>query len=396
MMKSVTIVGIGMGLGTTTREGFSAIEHAEALFGAPRMLEPFAFLSKPGAAIFTPDEISSFIMQSEFTRFAVLVSGDPGFFSAAEALTRLLPNCDVTLLPGISSVSCFFARIKHPWQDAALISCHGRDANLVDTVRRNRLTFALTGGNLPALAGRLIDKGYGDLQATIGENLGSTNEQIRTMAVADLPAQVFGALSVLFVENPDFDARVRSGLPDDLFLRGNIPMTKSEVRALSLSRLALRPDAVCYDIGCGTGSVSVEMALAAYAGHMYAIDHKEEAIRLTEENARRFHLGNLTTVCGSAPEALGSLPPPDAVFIGGSGGQMQEIFQAIVAKNPAVRVVVNAVALESVSAALSAFRAYHIEPEVVQLSVARANAVGDLHMMSAQNPIFVLSGGGHG
>ena len=125
MMKSVTIVGIGMGLGTTTREGFSAIEHAEALFGAPRMLETFAFLSKPGAAIYAPDEISSFIEQSEFTRFAVLVSGDPGFFSAAEALTQSLPNCDVTLLPGISSVSCFFARIKRPWQDAALISCHG-------------------------------------------------------------------------------------------------------------------------------------------------------------------------------------------------------------------------------------------------------------------------------
>ncbi len=394
-MKSVTIIGIGMGLSTTTREGFSAIEHAEVLFGAPRMLEPFAFLSKPCAAIYAPDEISSFIEQSEFTRFAVLVSGDPGFFSAAEALAQSLPNCDVTLLPGISSVSCFFAKIKRPWQDAALISCHGRDANLVDTVRRNRSTFALTGGNLPALAGRLIDKGYGDLQATVGENLGSADEQICTMAIADLPAQAFGALSVLFVENPDFDARVRSGLPDDLFLRGSVPMTKSEVRALSLSRLALKPDAVCYDIGCGTGSVSVEMALAAYAGRVYAIDHKEETIRLTEENARRFHLGNLTTVCGSAPDVLSTLPPPDAVFIGGSGGQMLEIFQAIFAKNPAVRVVVNAVAIESISAALSAFRSFRIEPEVVQLSVARANAVGDLHMMTAQNPIFILSGGGH-
>ena len=394
-MKSVTIVGIGMGLSTTTREGFTAIEHAEALFGAPRMLETFAFLSKPGAAIYAPDEISSFIEQSEFTRFAVLVSGDPGFFSAAEALAQSLPNCDVTLLPGISSVSCFFAKIKRSWQDAALISCHGRDANLVDTVRRNRSTFALTGGNLPALAGRLIDKGYGDLQATIGENLGSADEQIRTMPVADLPTQMFGALSVLFVENPAFDVRVRSGLPDDLFLRGNVPMTKSEVRALSLSRLALRPDAVCYDIGCGTGSVSVEMALAAYAGHVYAIDHKEEAILLTEENARRFHLGNLTSVSGNAPDVLSTLPPPDAVFIGGSGGQMLEIFQTVYARNPAVRVVVNAVALESVSAALSAFRSFQIEPEVVQLSVARANAVGDLHMMTAQNPVFVLSGGGH-
>jgi precorrin-6Y C5,15-methyltransferase (decarboxylating) len=171
-------------------------------------------------------------------------------------------------------------------------------------------------------------------------------------------------------------------------------MTKAEVRAACLSKLALRPADLCYDVGCGTGSVTVEMALSAYRGRVYAIDQNEAALALTKENCAAFQIGNVETVCGPAPEAFSALPAPDAAFVGGSSGNLGGIVTALKDKNSQVRIVITAVALESALAAIRAMQEAGIEPELVQLSVARAKAVGDLHLMNAQNPIFIVSGGG--
>jgi precorrin-6Y C5,15-methyltransferase (decarboxylating) len=393
-MKQVVIVGTGMGAGSITAEGLRAIERAQVLLGAPRMLAAFADAQRPAHAVYAPDRVREIVEQGDFERFAVLVSGDTGFYSAAEGLTAALSGCDVRLIPGISSVSYFFARIKRPWQGAALVSCHGRTANFVDAVRRNRLTFALTGGNVGALARELVRAGFGHLAATVGQDLGTDDERIFTLPADQLAQAPVGNLAVMLVDNPDADARIRFGIHDEEFIRGDAPMTKSEVRAVVMSRLMLPPDAICCDIGAGTGSVAVEMALAAHEGHVYAIDKKEEAIHLIVENCRRFHVGNVTPVPGRAPDALFDLPPLDAAFIGGSGGGMAGIFAAILSKNPLARIVVSAVALETIGAALAAFQAHGIAPEIVQLGAARARRAGSLHMMLAQNPIFILSGGG--
>jgi precorrin-6Y C5,15-methyltransferase (decarboxylating) len=171
-------------------------------------------------------------------------------------------------------------------------------------------------------------------------------------------------------------------------------MTKSEVRAVTLSRLSLKPTDICCDIGAGTGSVTVEMALAAYKGHVYAIDKEEKSIELIKQNCRAFHIGNVSPICVNAPDALASLPKLNAAFIGGSGGNIQDIVSALLRNNPDVRIVANAVALESVTAAIEAFRKNGLTPEVMQISCARAQAVGALHMMTAQNPVFIISGGG--
>ncbi|MEA4897562.1 MAG: precorrin-6y C5,15-methyltransferase (decarboxylating) subunit CbiE [Christensenellaceae bacterium] len=393
-MKSVTIVGIGMGAETITAEGLRAVERAQALLGAPRVLGAFPREDRPVYPAYAPDKVREIVEKSGLERFAVLVSGDTGFFSAAEGLAFALAAYDIRLIPGIPSIAYFFARLKRPWQEAAILSCHGRAANFTDAVRRNRLTFALTGGNVDALARSLADAGLGGLAATVGEKLGTEGERIFTLPVGELARTPVGKLAVLLVENPDADARVRFGIPDEAFLRGDAPMTKAEVRAVSMSRLAPDPGAICCDIGAGTGSVTVEMALAAYAGHVYAVDQKEEAVSLIAENCRRFHIGNVTPILGGAPEALEELPPLDAAFIGGSGGAMAGIFEAILSKNPSARVVVNAVALETLNAALAAFKAHGIAPEIIQLGAARAKNAGGLNMMLAQNPVFILSGGG--
>lgn len=394
-MKEIKLIGVGMGLDTVTNDGIVAIRDAEVLIGAQRMLSLFSNTGKSEVCAYLPDDVLSAVEESEYERFAVLLSGDTGFFSAADGLVQTLSKYDIKLIPGISSMSYLFARLKRPWQEAAFISCHGREENLVDTVRRNRLTFVLTGENVPELGVQLCDAGFGKLCVTVGENLGTPNERIRNYSITELSSAGIGALSVLLIENPDYDARVRCGIKDDEFVRGNVPMTKAEVRAATLSKLSLFPDAVCCDIGCGTGSVTVEMALAAYRGHVYALDKNPEAILLTTQNSKRFHVGNIIPLLGSAPETLDSVPALDAAFIGGSVGRMDEIFAAILGKNPRARIVVNAITLESLHSAQAAFAAHDIQPEIVQLCVNRIKPAAGLHMIAAQNPVFILSGGGY-
>ncbi|MEA4968910.1 MAG: precorrin-6y C5,15-methyltransferase (decarboxylating) subunit CbiE [Candidatus Pelethousia sp.] len=394
-MKNVTIIGIGMGQDTLTQEGLRAIGQAEVLLGAPRLLAACPAGNKPAYAAYEPDWVAQIIRESASERFAVLVSGDTGFYSAAQGLLLALAEYEVSLSPGISSLAYFFARLKRPWQGAALLSCHGRTANLVDAVRRNKCTFALTGHNVSLLAAQLTQAGFGGLRATLGEDLGRESERILDLPVAALMAEPVGRLAVLLVENPAADARVRFGIPDEEFIRGDAPMTKAEVRAVILSRLGLMPGAVCCDIGAGTGSVAIEMALAAYEGYVYALDKNEEAIRLISENCRRFHIGNVTPVLGGAPAVLGDLPPLDAAFIGGSGGMMGDIFTMVLSMNPKARIVVSAIALESVSAAIEACQAHGLAAEIVQLNAARAKPAGNLHMLLAQNPVFIISAGGN-
>ena len=149
-----------------------------------------------------------------------------------------------------------------------------------------------------------------------------------------------------------------------------------------------------YDIGCGTGSVSIEMAFAAYEGRVYAFDKNEEAVGLVLENARKFHLDNIEAVCGLAPECLEGLPAPDVAFIGGSSGNMEEIVNFLYGKNSRIRFVITAVTIETAMAALESLENVGIEGDIVQVAVSKGRQIGDLHMLMAQNPIFIINGGG--
>lgn len=393
-MKTVWIIGAGMGPDTVTQEGLRAIQGADVLLGAKRMLAGFSYLGKPSIEQYIPQQVATSVRTSQSQRFAVLVSGDVGFFSAAQGLVQALDFCRVELVSGISSLHYFFARLQLPWQDAAAVSCHGRSCNLADTVRRNRLTFALTGGNIPELVAKLLQADFGDLQVFVGENLGMGNERIFSCPVHQLKEHTVGSLAVLLIQNPAASAQVPTGIPDGQFIRGAVPMTKAEVRAVILSKLNLKPETVCVDVGAGTGSVTVEMALAAWKGRVFAVERNPEALPLIQQNCKKFHIGNVESICGSAPEALEALPAVDAAFIGGSGGTLREIISALFAKNPAVRIVVSAITLESIDAAIEGFQSLGISPEVIQIGVSRAKKAGGLHLLMAQNPIFIFSGGG--
>jgi len=401
-MKKVAVIGMGIDRGTLTLEALDAINNAEVLSGAPRMLEMVEDLyrtDRDAAKRVYPHYLSKDItamIETEYAdSFAVLVSGDVGFYSAASGLAEVLTAYELRFIPGISTVSAFFARLKLPWQDAAFVSAHGRETNLVDCVRRNRLTFCLTGNNVSGIGTDLAQAGLGNVQTYAGENLGMAQEHVYKTSVEDLTHYQAPSLTVLLFQNEEFDDRMPFGLPDDSFTRlAGIPMTKSEIRAITLSKLNLRPTDICWDIGAGTGSVTVEMALNAYKGRVYAVERREDAIPLIQQNCTSFHLGNVTAVCGEAPAALDAFPAPDAVFIGGSGGEIDGIISIVLMKNPMARIVVTAVTLETVPAAMAALAKAGLEPEIVQINAARSKKAGGVHLIEAQNPVTIISAGG--
>lgn len=181
---------------------------------------------------------------------------------------------------------------------------------------------------------------------------------------------------------------------DDQFIRGQVPMTKSEVRAVSLSKLELKAEGVLYDIGAGTGSVSVEAARLLVRGQVYAIERNEAACRLINQNKARFQTGNLTVVHGTAPGCLEELPAPDYVFVGGTGGSLPVLMDMIVQRNPRVRVVINVIALESLAQVVEWMQTRQRPAEIVSVQIARSREAGGYHLMEGGNPVYVIAMGG--
>lgn len=186
------------------------------------------------------------------------------------------------------------------------------------------------------------------------------------------------------------------GLPDEAFLRGEAPMTKEEIRIVTLAKARIRPNGRVLDIGAGTGSLSIEAALLAPQGCVFAIERNEAALRLLAENKRRFACENLTVIAGEAPDALADLPAGqlfDAVLVGGSGGQLAAILTAAAARlAPGGRIVVNAVTPETTAAALAYFSEQHgFSYQGVCLQATRLRPVGHYHLHQAQNPVYIIT-----
>jgi len=408
-MKKIYLVGIGMGnIGTLTEMGKKAIEASELLIGAERMVNAFPEYQGDVCYAVSPSKIMDAILKHPGCEtIAVIFSGDVGFFSGAKKLSQAIDEqkrngspwdeYDTEFIPGISSLQYFSARLKVSWEDTKVISLHGREDNVIGAVRNNERTFILTGGDssVQRICRLLCDNGLGDAVVHVGERLSYHNERIVTGTAESLSQVEFDPLAVMLLENEKTIIRsvTTHGISDELFLRGRVPMTKSEIRSVSLSKLQLRPGDVVYDIGAGTGSVSVELALQAFEGCVYAVEFNEEALDLIRQNAERFGVPNLEVVEGKAPEALIDLPVPDRAFIGGSGGNLCAILELLAEKNPNIRIVINAITLETLAEAVSCFRKLGFEDtEIVQIFAAGGKKVGDYHMMQGQNPVFIISG----
>ena len=280
------------------------------------------------------------------------------------------------------------------WQEWKLVSAHGCACDPVAECMTNKAVFFLTGGTeTPAtLCRKLAAAGMGAAHGVVGENLGTEAEAIRYGSAAELAGQNFAPLSVLLVENFDLPQFRSQGWPDEAFTRGDVPMTKQEVRAAALAKLAVTPTDTLWDVGAGTGSVSVELALAAPKGRVYAVECEPDACALIRKNREKFRAYNLTLIEGKAPEALDGLPAPDAVFIGGTKGGMEAVLDAVLTKNAAARICISAIALETLSAAITALTARGLTAEVTQIAVSRTKPAGRLHLLMANNPTFLITG----
>ncbi|MTQ96709.1 precorrin-6y C5,15-methyltransferase (decarboxylating) subunit CbiE [Pseudoflavonifractor sp. BIOML-A6] len=403
MKGRVYLIGMGMGNPETlTAEASAAIEECDLLLGATRLVEPYIHSGKELAPLIAAADIAAKIGEMpEGTTSGVLLSGDVGFYSGARGLYALLTDYEVLSIPGISSLSYFCARICTAWQDVHIVSAHGRSCDCVGAVRSHGKTFLLTGGDNRAqdICAELAERGMGELAVWVGERLSYPDEAVSYGTAADLARKDFDSLAVMLVANP---APVRTGvavpgISDDDFLRGDAPMTKEEVRTLALSKLHLYSHHILWDVGAGTGSVSIQGALAVPDGQVYAVEREQAALELMAQNKAKFGAGNLKLVAGEAPEALQPLPAPDRVFLGGTSGSMAEILGIVFDKNPAARVVVTAVTLETLAEATRLFDGMGLKNvEIAQVSVTKARSVGAYHMMTAQNPVFIISGEGQG
>ena len=393
--REVLLVGIGMGPGDMTVRAAEKVRQADLLIGARRMLDAVDTSGRDVLAEYRSDAIVDYIdSYPEYGRIAVLLSGDIGFYSGAKGLLSRIDRAkyDVDTEAGISSAVYLCSKMGETWQDAYLTSAHGRDSNIVGLVNTHPKVFTLLSGEdtVHAMCRQLFDYGLNDVSVTIGQDFGYPTERIFTGTPSECLDTEFGDLCVALIVNPDPDTRNPVGIPDEEFTRGDAPMTKSEVRALSVAKLKLSPDSVVYDVGAGTGSVSVEMALTAFEGRVYAIEREDVAADLIEVNKRKFRASNIEVIRGLAPEAMTDLPAPTHAFIGGSAGNLKQIVQCLLDKNPDVRIVINSVTIETMSETLQVIRDLNlVEEEFVNITVARSRRLGKYHLMTGQNPVYI-------
>lgn len=393
----VYLIGVGMGNADTLTVGAKrAIEGSDLLIGAKRLLEPFDSLGCEKLPLVKSDEIASALAEARCSQASVLLSGDVGFYSGATALYDKLGGFDTEVIPGISSVSYFCAKLRTPWQDAVLVSAHGRDHDAVGAIQANAKTFVITGGKTKVddICRNLVQRGLGDVSVAAGERLSYDDERIVCGTAAELADMAFADLTVMLAQNdrPIVRAYGAPALSDGDFQRGKAPMTKQEIRALVISKLRIAANHTVWDVGAGTGSVSVEAALAASRGVVYAIEKNNDAIGLLHQNCEAHGTANVVVVEGEAPEALAGLPAPDRVFVGGSSGNMGSIIDTVLKANPYARLCATAVTLETLTELLACLRAREVEDaDIVQVSVARADNVGSYNLMRAENPVYIVT-----
>lgn len=418
-MRKVTIIGAGPGNpDLLSRAALDAIDIADVVIGAHRAL---AGIDVPPDVVRcelvkTADIVAALTDAASWQRAVVVMTGDVGLFSGARRLVEALSGnaqVDVRVIPGISSASYLAARLACPWQDWRFASAHGVACDIVaEAERAGELFLVTSGGEDPSrLSGELVQAGFGDARVTVAERLSYPDERITCATASEIAGQTFDDLNVMLIDfaggagSPAGASRAASsrwpyassGIPDELFIRGDVPMTKQEVRAVALAKLRLTATDTVWDVGAGTGSVSIEAALVARAGSVWAVERNATGVRLIRENADAFGCGNVHAVPGVAPEALAKLPVPDAVFVGGSAGELPSIVEAALEKNSQVRLCVPCVTVETLTEACALLSGSRFKGfEACQVSAARAEAVGSHHLMKAQNPVFLVSARGAG
>lgn len=407
----IILAGVGMGNpNCLTKEVEKAIEGADILLGAGRMIAAYQpkIEKKP---YYTPEQIVPYLDGlSKMTscrndrNVVILFSGDTGFYSGCqklyEALLREIKHgrlqAMVTVMPGISSVAYLAACMGENYQDAVICSMHGKELpNLAKKIRMGKKIFLLMSGlkDIHKLGKLLLDAGLIECTVVAGYQLSYPEQLIMELKPEECMKLQEDGLYTCCIKNPRPERKMLThGKADGEFIRDNVPMTKEEVREVSICKLKLYEGAVVYDIGSGTGSIAVEIAGLSNEIKVFAVEYKEEAVSLIAQNKEKFELNNIEIVSGKAPDGLEELPVPTHAFIGGSGGRMKEILSVLYQKNSQMRVVINSISMETICEIKEVLSTFSIQnADVVQMQVSRAKSVGAYHLMQAENPVWICS-----
>ncbi len=401
MKQSIWVVGLGMGDKLAlSPEANAVIQEASLLMGGQRLLAVFE--SHPAEKM--PIErnldemISRLQARKDDEKIVILASGDPGFHGIAGTLLEHFPPGELRIMPHISSLQAAFARAGLHWNDAVFTSAHAHSlAEALGWARRvPKLGILTDHTNTPAvIAETLLRAGVEDCRAIVAENLGADDERLVDAHLSDLPGQEFASLNVmLLVHDPAWRPwPVFAPRDDDAYAHRRGLITKSDIRALCLGRLALRENDVAWDIGAGSGAVSIEMAEIAWRGRVFAVEKDPENLDCLRQNIERFGTLNVEVVAGEAPHALADLPAPHAVFIGGSGGRLDAILAQIARSAlPGCRVTATFALLENMLQAQQWMKQAGWNPSLAQIQAAYGTEIAGRTRLSPANPVFILSG----
>ena len=414
-MNQIKIVGIGLdGKAGLTDRVRQIIERATILSGANRHLSYFS--DHPGVKIplnnLQRDLEIVIAKATKQERVVIIVSGDPLFFGLGRLLLSKVSAEKLQFYPHISSIQLAFNKLKIPWQDAALISLHGRDCDaLIQHLKQgtNKIALLTDNYNHPSAIADL----YLSLELPVTysfyvcENLTLENAVITSFApheiatLARLPSDKFASLNVLVLIKEDIIKNKLDlatlpllGIADSAFLsfsdRPSL-ITKKEVRSVILSELALQPGQVIWDIGAGTGSVAIEIARLCPTANIYALEKTAIGISLIEQNCQRFAVNNIKTIAAKAPESLADLPKPDRIFIGGSGGNLIPILNTCQNKIASPGKIVLALAtVEHITEVLQWGKQNNWYSHLLQVQISRSTPIANLTRFSPLNPVFII------
>jgi precorrin-6Y C5,15-methyltransferase (decarboxylating) len=402
-MKPVSIIGMGMGPQDLTAKHLSIIAQADILVGGKRLLENFKdrpAQKKPiGKNI---DGIINFVKEkSRHQKIVVLASGDPLFYGIGAKMAGALDADQIRIYPNINSVAAAFARIKEPWNDARVISLHGRqneDKLFSALETENKIAVFTDPKKNPArLAARLIAKEFINFKMCVLEALGSDSERFDWYPLPKAARMKFAEPNMVVLKRSPLESKpnhsLHLGAPDTWYDHRGGLITKSEIRAITLSKLRLEPHHTLWDLGAGSGSISIEAALFIKKGKIFAVEQNPVRIEHIKNNKKQFNVGNLKIVQAALPEGLSALPRPDRIFIGGGGNDLKAIITAGAKYlKPEGRMVINTVLLPNLQVAKNTLNQLKFETEVIQVQINRSRQMPWAERFEAQNPVWIVSG----
>ncbi|MCS0787463.1 precorrin-6y C5,15-methyltransferase (decarboxylating) subunit CbiE [Cytobacillus firmus] len=388
-----------IGIGDNGAEGLLPpyidwIHECDVLVGGERHLQFFPEFTgekkviKGGLSALTAD------LQQETRNTVILVSGDPLFYGLGSVLARKLP---LEIYPYTSSVQLAFSKMQESWQDAYIVSLHGRSikgfAQRIDG--RKKIAILTDEKNSPQAIAKYLKKfGMTEYDAFVAENLQGEDERCRFFTLDEMEQSSFYPLNVVILKQRVAVERASLGIPDDRFVQRKPDkglITKKEIRTLCIQELELKENSIIWDIGTCTGSVAIEAAKIAREGAVYAIEKNEGDLENCLENQLK-HRTDFTAILGKAPERLDEFPDPNAIFIGGNGGNMELLLQSCLSRlQPNGRLVMNIATIENLAEAMQHLKNMGCEVSVLQAQISKSKPILHLTRFEPLNPIFIVT-----